>query len=114
MTFWTLVWRSLRTHWRSHLGAFIGATIACAVLTGALIVGDSVRGSLRSIALQRLGKTELALPLGDRLVRTELVAGIAEESKASAVGLFQIPATATAAESQARANQVQVLGVDEN
>ncbi|HYE30766.1 MAG TPA: ABC transporter permease [Methylomirabilota bacterium] len=114
MNFWTLVLRSLSAHWRSHLGAYLGATLACAVLVGALIVGDSVRGSLRSIALQRLGKTEFALPLGDRLVRAELASELAAATKSEAVGLLQMPGTATASESQARANQVQVLGVSQD
>lgn len=114
MTFWSLVRRSLRAHWRAHLGAWLGATIACAVLTGALIVGDSVRGSLRSIALQRLGQTELALPLGDRLITEQLAAAVGREGGGRSVGLLQMPATATAPDNSARANQVQALGVSED
>ncbi len=36
----------------------LGVAAATAVLAGALVVGDSVRGSLRDIALGRLGRTE--------------------------------------------------------
>ena len=39
MTFGTLIRRSLRFHWRSHLGVVIGAVIRSAALIGALIVG---------------------------------------------------------------------------
>ncbi len=35
--------------------------VATAVLTGALMVGDSVRGSLRDLALERLGRVDHAM-----------------------------------------------------
>ena len=47
MTLWTLIRRSLRYHARAHLGVLLGATVGSAVLIGALLVGDSVRESLR-------------------------------------------------------------------
>ena len=45
MTFRTLIRRSLRFHWRSHLGVVLGAAMGSAALIGALVVGDSVRES---------------------------------------------------------------------
>ena len=36
----------------------LGVATAVAVLAGALLVGDSVRGSLRDLVLQRLGRTD--------------------------------------------------------
>ena len=58
MTFWTLVFRSLRYHARAHLGVLLGAIIGSAALVGALVVGDSVRGSLREMALLRIGNVQ--------------------------------------------------------
>ena len=69
MTNWTLARRSVAFYFRSHLGTLLGAAIATAVLTGALLVGDSVRGSLREMALARIGKIDVALASGDRLFR---------------------------------------------
>ena len=60
MTGATLARRSIAYYWRSHLGTIAGAGIATAVLTGALLVGDSVRGSLRAMALARLGSGDEA------------------------------------------------------
>ena len=51
----TLQRRSLRHYWRGHVAVALGAAVAAAVLTGALLVGDSLRGSLRAAALERLG-----------------------------------------------------------
>lgn len=50
------------THFRlANLAVIAGTAIATAVLTGALMVGDSVRGSLKDLALQRLGPVDHAL-----------------------------------------------------
>ncbi|MEM9187250.1 MAG: FtsX-like permease family protein, partial [Planctomycetota bacterium] len=53
--------RSLRHYRRAHLPVVLGVAVATAVLTGALVVGDSVRGSLRDLTLQRLGRIDQAL-----------------------------------------------------
>src|SRR5688572_8280184 len=81
---WTLARRSVAFYFRSHLGTILGAAIATAVLTGALLVGDSVRGSLRSMALARLGKIDAALASGDRLFRSELAQDLQGEAGVNA------------------------------
>ncbi|MBZ5604264.1 MAG: ABC transporter permease [Acidobacteriia bacterium] len=58
MKFATLVARNLRYYWRTNLAVILGVATAVAVLSGALVVGDSVRASLRDLVLGRLGKTE--------------------------------------------------------
>ena len=45
-------------YWRLHVLLALGIAAATAVLTGALIVGDSMRTSLRELALDRLGKID--------------------------------------------------------
>jgi putative ABC transport system permease protein len=50
-----LIADSLRHHRRIHIAVALGTAAATAVLTGALLVGDSVRGSLKHTALDRLG-----------------------------------------------------------
>ena len=67
MTFWTLIRRSLRFHARAHLGVALGGAIGSAALIGALVVGDSVRGTLRQRALDRVGVAQYMLSSGDRL-----------------------------------------------
>ncbi len=57
----TLVLRSLVHYRRTHLAALLGVATAVAVLGGALVVGDSVRASLRDLVLRRLGATTHAL-----------------------------------------------------
>jgi len=53
--------RSGTYYWRTNLAVLLGVAAAVAVLGGALLVGDSVRGSLRDLALGRLGNTDQVL-----------------------------------------------------
>jgi len=117
----TLVARSLRFHWRMHLGVVLGAAVGSAALVGALVVGDSVRGSLRHQALQRLGDIHFALAPTDRLFRAQLAEEL-ERLPLFYIGrrlidvqfapALRLEGTATRADGAARANRVQVLGVD--
>src|SRR5687768_1411204 len=117
----TLIRRSLRFHWRAHLGVILGAAVGSAALIGALIVGDSVRGSLRENALQRLGWVNAAMDLGDRLVDRSFFdtpsqvqpgtnrAAFAAQSQS--ISVLRMPGTIARQDGAARANQVNVLGI---
>ena len=58
MTLLTLVRRNLSHYWQTNLAVIAGVSVAVSVLTGALLVGSSVRSSLRDLALERLGATD--------------------------------------------------------
>jgi putative ABC transport system permease protein len=111
MSFLTLLLRNLRFHARAHLGTALGAAVGSAVLVGALIVGDSVRGSLRNIALSRLGNVHLALASEDRFFRVALATNLAQSLNTAVVPGMQVQATAARSDGTARANAVQLLGV---
>ncbi len=53
-----LVRRSLRHYWRTNLAVVAGVATAVSVLAGALMVGGSVKTSLRRLVEQRLGRTQ--------------------------------------------------------
>lgn len=114
MNLLTLSRRSLAYHARSHLGAILGAAVSAAVLIGALVVGDSVRESLKAMALARLGKADAALASNDRLFTTALATNLAAQTKTQIAAVLQLPATAVNSDATARANQVQVLGVSDD
>ena len=50
-----LLRRNLRFHRRGNFAVFLGVAVGTAVLTGALLVGDSLQGSLRDLTERRLG-----------------------------------------------------------
>ncbi len=62
---------SLNFRRRVHIAVALGVMTATAVLTGALVVGDSMRGSLRHLALDRLQGIDEALVV-PRFFRAEL------------------------------------------
>ena len=69
--------RSLRHYWSTNLAIAFGVAAATAVLTGALIVGESMRSSLRELTLQRLGKIDEML-VSDGFFRTALADEISQ------------------------------------
>src|SRR5438874_1012788 len=71
MTLSQLLRRSLVFHRRGNLAVLLGVAVGTAVLTGALLVGDSLRGSLRFRALRRLHGIDAAMISG-RFVRQQL------------------------------------------
>ena len=78
MTAWRIIVRSLVYYWRINLAVALGVAAATAVLTGALLVGDSVRGSLKHLTLQRLGAIDHIL-VADRFFRVELADELAAD-----------------------------------
>ncbi len=112
MTYWTLISRSLRFYRRTHLGVVLGAAAATAALVGALVVGDSVRHSLRRLALGRLGGVHVAMASGDRYFRHRLAGELSAALGAPAAAVLELGGVASS-DAGGRANNVQVLGVDE-
>lgn len=106
MTFSTLVWRSLAHYWRNHLAVAFGVAIAIAALGGALVVGDSVRGSLRELVIGRLGRTDLIIA-SNLPFRTQLARDLNAYPMLSMEGIVSHPASGRSA------SNVFIYGVDE-
>ena len=99
--------KSFRYFWQIHLTVALCTAVATGVLAGALIVGDSVRGSLRSLTTERLGTIQHAL-LADHFFQPDL---LDRQDKVPAVLLN---GTIVAPQTQTRASKVNILGVTEN
>lgn len=106
MTLRTLLLHSLRFHARRHAGVVLGAATATAILVGALVVGDSVRASLRERALSRLGRVTTALDAHDRLFTTALAG-----TDGSRVAALRVAGTVARADGGARVGRIDVFGV---
>ena len=63
--------RSLKYHWRINSAVAAAVVVTTAVLTGALVVGESMRESLRDLLLDRLGNIDHAL-VADHFFRDQL------------------------------------------
>ena len=109
----TLTLRSAVYYWRTNLAVTLGVAAAVSVLAGALVVGDSVRGSLRDIALGRLGRTDQVLTSMGFFRE-----GVSDDVKRAfgatdAAPLIVADAFVTLESSGRRASNVIVYGVDE-
>ncbi len=104
--------RSLVHYWRSHLALLLSAAVASAVLAGALVVGDSVRDSLRRLTEERLGRIGSAL-VSLRLLRQELAAELATRGAGDVVPALLFQGSAVHGGSAARASKVNIAGIDE-
>jgi ABC-type antimicrobial peptide transport system permease subunit len=111
-----IVSRSLRHYWRTNLFIMFGVMIATAVMTGSLLVGDSMTASLRENFLSRLGHVEhiLVTPhffpdsLGNRLASSPPLA-----NKANIATLLLTRGVARPAEDDSQAARVTVFGIDD-
>lgn len=109
--------RGLTHHWRVNFAVILAVAVCTAVLTGALLVGDSVRASLRDLTLDRLGHIDASL-VAERFFREDL----AEELSAlpgftdgfeRVVSAILLRGNAVHAGTRARASQINVLGINE-
>lgn len=103
----SLVRRSLVYYWRTNLAVILGVGTAVAVLSGALLVGDSVRASLRDLVLSRLGKTQ-GVVTSAQFFREQLAA-----DAPGAAPLIVMQGVVTHEKDGRRASKVAVYGVDD-
>src|ERR1700687_5261024 len=112
-----LVRRGLTHYWRTNAAVVAGVAAAVTVLSGALLVGDSVRGSLRDLVLRRLGTTDLVV-LSSGFFRTQLAGDLLGDSACGRdftdiSPMIAVPGVTTDQASGRRASRVQVYGVDD-
>jgi ABC-type lipoprotein release transport system permease subunit len=116
MTLARLVRRNLFHYWRTNLAVLAGLATAVSVLSGALSVGESVRGSLRNLVYQRLGGAT-HLVSADRFFREELAAGLRSEAPRGvsweAAPIILLQGVLVRERTGARALDVNVYGIDE-
>ncbi len=113
MSLWQLVLRGL-VHFRgTTLAVLIAVAVACAVLTGALVVGDSMQYTLYHTLEMRLGHTDLMVVGGERFFTAHLADSLALEIKAAVAPVIQLRGMVSDSEGSHRAVGVQILGVDD-
>jgi putative ABC transport system permease protein len=113
-----LLKQSLTYYWRTNLVVVLGVATAVAVLSGALLVGDSVRASLRDLVVQRLGQTDQVIT-SSGFFRDRLASDIQDDPQFASAGfaaacpLIALPGTITHEPSKRAASGIKVYGVDE-
>jgi len=109
--------RGLTHHWRVNVAVTLAVAVCTAVLTGALLVGDSVRASLRDLTLDRLGHIDTSL-VAERFFRKDLAQDLEAlpdftDGFERVAGAILLRGNAVHADTRARASQINVLGIDD-
>lgn len=111
LSFSRLVLRNLTYHARGNLAVMLGVAVGSAVFTGALLVGDSLRGSLRDRVERQLGGIESVAFL-PRPVRATVADGL----PGTVAPVLLLPGSLRAGSDPATApylGRITVLGVDD-
>lgn len=112
MTLRNLIGKNILYYRRPYLAVLAGVIVSTAVLTGALLVGDSVRGSLGRLTEIRLGNTHWAMQAGERVFRSELAAEMASETGHPVVPLLQLTGIGINPDAGIRMPEIVVTGVE--
>jgi putative ABC transport system permease protein len=112
MTFRHLLFRNLLYHWRGNLAVLLGVAVGTAVLTGALLVGDSLRGSLRDLAQDQFGWVDDALVAG-RFVRQDLASELGAGPICPAILIQGTVSSGTGQPDEGVRRSATILGVDD-
>jgi putative ABC transport system permease protein len=108
-----LIIKTFLHYFRQNLLVAMGVVVSTMVLTGSLIIGDSVHYSLEQSTFSRLGESTHLVSVTERYFRQEMANEIEKnnpEIKATSVLLLEGMAVADGG--QQRVNKVQVVGVD--
>ena len=110
---WSMIRSGLRFRLPISVAVGLGVATATAVIVGALLVGDSMRGSLRELTLERLGNTDSMLAPGTFF---DLDGLLANRPDATALAFFPtgVAEYSPDPDSVRRAGDVQLIGCDDD
>jgi putative ABC transport system permease protein len=114
--------QNLKYHWRVNLAAGLASAICIAIITGALVIGSTVKHSLTQQARQRLGFVQAVVnsPTGSFNAATAVAIQkslIQNNSPASDLKIAVVnarPATAINPADMRQVGNIQMLGIDDS
>ena len=113
MTKLQYIFKTFAHYFKANLLVALGVAISTMVLTGSLIIGDSVRYSLEQATFSRLGETTHLVSVVERYFRQEMAAEIElDNPEIKATPILLLEGIAVADGGQLRANKVQIVGVN--
>ena len=114
MNLYQFILQTIRHFWKQNLVLALGVALSTAVITGALMVGDSVAYSLQKIVNLRLGQITHTLSAGDRFFTDSLAVRLEKEIEHPATSLLLLEGTVSSSGGQDRLPKVQVLGIQDD
>jgi putative ABC transport system permease protein len=109
-----LIVSNLKYYRFEHFLLFIGLVLSTAILTSALIIGDSVRFSLNAIVEKRLGNTQQIIFTQERFYPATFSKTLSNELTTTATApVLLLRGMASSDFSEAKVPNVQVCGIDD-
>jgi ABC-type lipoprotein release transport system permease subunit len=113
MTRLKLIINNFNHYFKANLLVAIGVAISTAVLTGALVIGDSVTFSLEQSTFYRLGNTTHLVSASDRFFRAGLGHEISVKGGFEVAPALMLDGMAVTEGGAERVNKVQITGIDD-
>ena len=113
MTRFGLILRSLTHRPRRHTAVVLCTAVTTAAITGSLLVGGSVDGSLRALEELRTGQVSAALRTPGRFFRAALADEIQSDTGTTVAPLLELPAVVGLADADEGMPGVRLIGVDD-
>jgi putative ABC transport system permease protein len=112
MNIFSYAFKSLFYYRKANLATLMGIMVSAAVLTGALILGDSVKSSLEAMVTQRLGNASYAVQTPERLFHIKLASALQKELGNKVVPVLQTKGILLNTEKELRINNANVIGIE--
>jgi ABC-type antimicrobial peptide transport system permease subunit len=112
MTLFNFITKSIVFYRKQHLALFLGMAVSAAVLTGAFVIGDSIRFSLEDIVSTRLGNTRFVVMGGSRFMEADLAGKLSRSLQVPVTPLLMLRGIAIAPETGELINKTGVIGID--
>jgi putative ABC transport system permease protein len=113
MTKFNYILKSFLHYLKANLLVALGVAVSTMIITGSLIIGDSVRYSLEQTTFFRLGETTHLVAVAERYFRQEMASEMeADNPEIHAAPVLLLEGVAVSGGGQQRVNRVQVVGVD--
>lgn len=107
-----LLLQNIRYYRKEHLMLMIGLIISTAVLTSALIIGDSIQFSLRKIVDQRIGNTQHVIVTQEHFFPADYALTLSDKLQTATAPVLLLRGSVSAEQSTERVPGVQIIGIN--
>jgi putative ABC transport system permease protein len=106
--------KSIKFYKKQILYQFFIIILLCAVITGSLLTGRSVKESLKKSASEHLGNTDILISSGIRYFDPELVKRLKDSTDLKCTGILEINGYSQSLNSQKEAFNAHIIGVNKD
>lgn len=103
--------KSIKHYRKQVVYQFLIIMLLCAVITGSLMTGRSVRTSLKKTALEKIGNTRVFISSGTRYFERELAEKLENNAGFICTGLLELIGSSQGLASQVTANNTSIFAV---